>query len=105
MLKYVCALFVAIAAVAVVAVACEDCWPIYDEEMSIKPSNWVTVGQYDPSFGDTVWTRTVVVNQHLYTTRWYVYHGDDAGKYTAPSCCPVGPHYITGDGNYILLYP
>lgn len=98
--------FVLCAAASVTARACIDCWPVYYEPLYAKPSNWVTVGNYDPGAGDTVWVNSYIgPNGSIVTNRWYVLPGDAPNPTVQPhACCPVGPYYISGDGGTLLLY-
>lgn len=84
---------------APVARACADCWPVYYEIMTMKPSNWVTVGQYQP--GDVVWRKTT----NFVSSRWYVMDaGDPSQLYQPDPCCADGPYFIDNYGGLFSPY-
>lgn len=90
-------------AVPSTAQACMDCWPSYYEVLYIKPSNWLTVGQYQP--GDWVWIKTVNSGGQLYDTRWYVMYADDPNWFEQPDpCCSNGPWFVTEQGGLYLIW-
>lgn len=93
-------------AVPSTAQACMDCWPdppVYYEVLSIRPSNWVTVGNYQP--GDWVWIRTMYTGSGIYDTGWYVMEASDPDWWDQPHpCCSNGPWFITEQGGLYLIW-
>lgn len=81
--------------VAPKANACEDCWPgPYYTVMHYKPSNWVTVGGYQP--GDAVFRGGV-------SGPWYVVPGAEHNSQAPfPECCPDGAYFVTEAGGLFL---
>lgn len=96
-------LLIHVASPAPIARACEDCWPVYYEVLYNAPSNWVTVGQYQP--GDWVWIRSQNVGGYSYYTQWFVMEANDPGWWDQPHpCCNVGPWFITEEGGLYLIW-